>query len=483
MPNISAEPGQGTTVLYAIEPDTGTPRIFSLDVLRGIALLGILLISIWDFGGLSTNEQTRIRLYEKGADHIVLVGLQFLFEGKMRALFALVFGAGMVLYLNKPNRLTFPATSELYIRRQLWLMAFGLVNAFVLLWPGDMLFQYGVMGILLFPFFRMSKKGLLIAAMVCTLIYCGKSFWNYADDKTAYKKYKAVTLVEARIKKDSAVRHNKDSLSGISKAALKVSDSVAKKTDTLTKEQQKDKSAWEGLAKMQRYDSTRAMDTAEMKAMRLGYGKIWSHLLQRTQAKEAMWLYRTGIWDIGSMMLLGMALLGYGFFNVQFSKSKYILLAVAGILGGLLLAWYRLHYGTVKMLDYEKYITGNSIPPNQFFAVERLLLVTGYASLVMLLLRTVLLQWVWKALAAAGRMAFSNYLLQSVVCTLFFYGYGFGYFGRLSQLELYFFVAELWLVQLVFSVLWFRYYNYGPVEWLWRWLTYGKRFPNNKKPL
>ena len=99
----------------------------------------------------------------------------------------------------------------------------------------------------------------------------------------------------------------------------------------------------------------------------------------------------------------------------------------------------------------------------------------------MLLLPLKILYWLWKALSSVGRMAFSNYFMQSIICTLFFYGYGFGYFGRLSQMELYFFVAELWLVQIVFSVIWLRYFNYGPVEWLWRWLTYGKRFPNNKK--
>ena len=481
MPNQFTEPGQGMPASYAIDHDAGASRIFSLDVIRGIALLGILLISIWEFGGFSTNKQTGIRILTKNSDHILLVSMMFLFEGKMRALFALVFGAGIILYMNKPNPLTLPGTQELYIRRQMWLMAFGILNAIVLLWPGDILFQYGVMGILLFPFFRMSKKGLLIAAIICTLIYCGKSFWNYTDDKSAYKKFKAVTVVEEKFKKDSAVRHNKDSISGMTKVELKKSDSLAKKRDTLTKEQQKDKGAWEGMVKGIKYDSTKAGDTTEMKAMHSGYGKMWDHLLQRSQWKEAAWLYRTGVWDIGSMMLLGMALFGFGFFSGGFSKTKYILFAVIGIVAGLSLAWFRLHYGNAKLIDYEKYIAGHALPPNQFFPIERLLMVTGYASLVMLLLRLQILQWLWRALAAVGRMAFTNYLMQTIICTLFFYGYGFGYFGRLSLVQLYFFVIEIWLFQTVFSVMWLRYYNYGPVEWLWRWLTYGKRFPNNKK--
>ena len=481
MPNQSTEPGQGIPASYVIDHNAGASRIFSLDVIRGIALLGILLISIWEFGGLGMNQQTGIRISTKSSDHSLLVSILFLFEGKMRALFSLVFGAGIILYMNKPNQLTLPGTQELYIRRQMWLLAFGVVNAIILLWPGDILFQYGVMGILLFPFFRMSKKGLLIAAIICTLIYCGKSFWNYADDKTTYKKFKAITLVEEKFKKDSTERHKKDSLSGMTAAALKISDSAGKKNDTLTKKQKEDKGAWEGISKGLKYDSTKAKDSAEMKAMHSGYGKMWNYLLQRSQGKEAAWLYRTGIWDIGSMVLLGMALFGFGFFSNGFSKTKYILLTVIGIVAGLLLAWFRLHYGNAKLIDYEKYITGNALPPNQFFPIERLLMATGYASLVILLLRLQILQWLWRALAAVGRMAFTNYLMQTIICTLFFYGYGFGYFGRLSQTELYFLVAEIWLVQTVFSVMWLRYYNYGPVEWLWRWLTYGKRFPNNKK--
>ena len=481
MLNHSSDPGQGTASSFAADHNSNRSRIFSLDVLRGIALLGILLISIWEFGGFSINQQTGIRIGAKGSDHTLLVSILFLFEGKMRALFSLVFGAGIILYMNKPNQLTLPTTQELYIRRQMWLMAFGLVNAFVLLWPGDILFHYGIMGILLFPFFRMSRKGLLIAAIIVTLIYCGKMYWYYADDQTAYKKFKDITLVEEKFKKDSTERHHKDSLSGMTIAALKISDSTGKKNDTLTAEQKKDKGAWEGKVKSIKYDSTKAGDTTEMKAMHSGYGKIWSHLLQRSQGKEAAWLYRTGIWDIGSMMLLGMALFGFGFFKPGFSKTRYVLFAVVGIIAGLAFAWFRLHYGNAKLIDYEKYIVGYALPPNQFFPIERLLMATGYASLLMLLLRLKVLQWLWKAMAAVGRMAFSNYFLQTIVCTLFFYGYGMGYFGRLSQKELYFFVAELWLVQIVFSVIWLRYFNYGPVEWLWRWLTYGKRFPNNKK--
>ncbi len=461
--------------------DTGVTRNFSLDVLRGIALLGILLISIWEFGGFSINEQTRLRLLQKGTDYNLYYYISVFFEGKMRALFSLVFGAGILLFMAKPNRPGLVSTHELYIRRNMWLMGFGIFNAIVLLWPGDILFQYGVMGILLFPFFRMSRRALLIAALVTTLIYCGKMYWNYADDKKAYKKFKAVTLVEQKFKKDSTTRHQKDSIAGLSKDSLIVRDSIGKKNDTLNKEQAKDKGAWEGMVKNLKYDSTNAAVKKDNKEMRSGYGKIWNYLLQRSQFKEAAWLYRTGIWDIGSMILLSMALFGFGFFSADFSKSKYLIIAAMCLIAGFLLAWLKLDNQHSKLVDYAKYIDGHAIPPNQFFPIERLLLATGYAAFILFFIRVNILKWLWGALSAVGKMAITNYFMQTLICTLFFYGYGFGYFGRLSLLQLYFLVAEIWLIQTVFSIIWLRYYHHGPVEWLWRYLIYGKRFPNKKK--
>jgi uncharacterized protein len=478
-------------------------RIFSLDVLRGIALLGILVISIWEFGGFSTNKQTFFRIGTHGGNFKLLSFVSMIFEGKMRALLSIAFGAAIVLFMSKKEQPSTISVSDLYIRRKLWLLIFGIFNAIVLLWPGDILFHYAVLGILLFPFWRMSQKGLLIAVLVTTLIYCGKNYWYYADDKKAYNKYLTATDVEKKFKKDSTERFRKDSIwalehkdsvvarlkrdsvaGNLSKdTAVKklMNDSLAKqaKNDTLTKEQAKDKGAWEGMVKRLKYDST--ADKTENKAMRsTSYAKVWNHLLGKSQEKESYWLYRIGIWDIGSMMLLGMALLGFGFFGTDFPVKKYLLIAVPFIIAGFLLAWFRIHYQDVKLADYANYIDKHAIPFNQFFPIERLLLATGYASLIMVLLRINILNWLWRTAASVGRMAFTNYFLQTIICTIFFYGYGMGYFGRLTQVQLYFMVAEVWLIQIVFSVIWLRHFTMGPVEWLWRYLIYNKKLPFKK---
>jgi uncharacterized protein len=473
--------GTGTPTAVPVSLNDSEKRIFSIDVLRGLAILGILVISIWEFGGFSLNEQTRLRLLHKGLDYSLFGHILIFFEGKMKALFALVFGTGMMLYLTRPNQFTLPQTHEYYIRRQFWLMAFGVIAAFAILWPGDILFHLGVMGVLLFPFARMSRKGLLIAALICTVIYCGKMFWNYADDKKALRKYTTSKKLEEKFKKDSTERHRKDSIAGMPIDSIKVRDSIGKKNDTLTRQQKMDKERWEGITKGLKYDSTKGNEKAEKEAMRSGYGKVWNHLLRRSQEKESVWLYKVGFWEFGSLIFLGMALFGYGYFNNNFSKNKYLLFGIAGIVIGFLLGWWRLELVHDKIPDYEKYIKGHIIAPNQFFPIENIVMTFGYVSLVLWLIRINILKWLWKGLNAVGRMAFTNYFIQIIFCTCFFYGYGFGYFGRLSQLELYYLVIEIWLVQTVFSVLWLRFYHYGPVEWLWRWLIYAKRFPNKKK--
>jgi uncharacterized protein len=466
--------------------DSASSRIFSLDVLRGIALLGILIISIWEFGGFTVNKQTFFRTGTHGGNYYLMSIVSILFEGKMRALFSIVFGACIILFLSKKESTSKFSVPDLYIRRMLWLLLFGIFNAIILLWPGDILYHYAILGILLFPFWRMSRRGLLIAALITTLIYCGKNYWNYADDRKAYKKFTAVAAVEKTFAAtDTVVKKKIDSLLKVQStdplSNKLANDTLLKKNknDTLTKQQAKDKEAWEGMVKGLKYDST--ADKNENKAMQsTSYAKIWNHVLGRTQYKESYWLYRTGIWDIGSMMLLGMALFGFGFFGNSYSVKKYLLIAIPCIIAGLLLAWFRIHYQDIKMVDYAKYIDKNRVPFNQFFPVERFLLALGYAGFIMVLIRIRILNWLWSTLATVGRMAFTNYFLQTIICTAFFYGYGMGYFGRLSQAKLYFMAAEVWLILIVFSVIWLKYFTMGPVEWLWRSLIYWKWMPLKK---
>jgi uncharacterized protein len=157
---------------------------------------------------------------------------------------------------------------------------------------------------------------------------------------------------------------------------------------------------------------------------------------------------------------------------------------MSGIAAGLLLGWLRLHEQQLALQDYIKFLGNHALPFNIFFPFERLLMSLGYAGMVMLLLQSRFLQRIWRGLAAAGKLALTNYLVQSIFLTLYFNGYGMGFYGRLNQFELYFLAAEVCLVQIVFSIFWLQYYHYGPAEWLLRRLAYGKGFRNRKvKPV
>lgn len=436
-------------------------RIPSLDVLRGLAVLAALLVSVWVFGGFTDNSQKALLVQSKGWNYRVFGAVELLVNGKMRALIALVFGAAMVLFLTRETPPGKQPAGDVFIKRQLWLISFGVFNGVVLLWGNDLLFHLGVMGILLFPFFRASAKGLLLAALLTTAVYCGKYYWNHRDDRQAYNKYLAVTALEKKYEKDSVAKAQKG---------------LAVKKDTLTKLQRRDKSAWEGILAANKFDGKK--DDPNTKAMRGGsYTKTWSHLLWTTQIREADWTYRLGIWDLASLVFLGMLLYKIGFFSRRFARSRYLLFGVVAIGGALLLGWYRLHFQQVSLRDYTQFVKSAALPYNFFFPVERAAMALGYASLVLFLLPVRALGRIWRGLAAVGKLSLTNYLAQSLICTLFFYGYGMGYFGRLSQFQLYFFALELMLVQVAFSVLWLRFFNYGPAEWLLRRLSAGRWLP------
>lgn len=479
----------GSESIHVNEPASANsiqPTLLPLDVIRGVALLGLLVVAIWEFGGFTPNEQIFYRKGPHGGNYVLLTAVSVIFEGKMQALFALVFGAGIVLFLTKQQPTSIPA-ADAYMRRQLWLLLFGIFTAFILLWPSDILYPFAVVGILLFGFWRFSARGLMIIALVFMLIFFGKQFWNYRDDKKDYKKYLSVTLIEKRIKQDSTARAKKDSTlrtkdSLVYKnewAKIKIADSIAKKKDTLTKKQKEEKGKWEGMVKATKYDSAK---TASLnKNMRdNSYTKVWNSVMRRSQEKEAIWLYRIGLWEIGSMMLLGMALLKFGFFTPGRPAGKYFLLALLLITIGAGLAWYRLHYYNTSLADYESYVKSNNIPFNFFIPAENLIMATGYAALILSILRLKILDWLWRSIGLVGTMALSNYLLQCLVCSSFFYGYAFGYFGKLEQWELYLMVVELAIIQIVFSVLWLRYFLLGPMEWLWSCLIYRRWLPLNK---
>ncbi len=130
--------------------------------------------------------------------------------------------------------------------------------------------------------------------------------------------------------------------------------------------------------------------------------------------------------------------------------------------------------------DFTGYIDRYRISPDLLYDFRRGLQALGHASLLILIYRSKLVPWLMRALANVGQMAFTNYLVQSIICTWFFYGYGFGNYNKLQFHQLYYVVFSVWIFQLIVSSIWLRYFRFGPFEWVWRSLTYWKKQPMKK---
>ncbi|MDO8898490.1 MAG: hypothetical protein Q7V19_12645, partial [Bacteroidales bacterium] len=146
-------------------PLIASERIDSLDVIRGIALLGILLMNINGMGLPFAYSDPTIAGGADGLNLKVWIVNNMLFEGTMRGLFTLLFGAGVILLTSRLEKSGAGiTTADIYYRRTLWLLLFGIVNVYVLLWHGDILYPYAIFGLMLFPFRNASVKKLFLVA-------------------------------------------------------------------------------------------------------------------------------------------------------------------------------------------------------------------------------------------------------------------------------------------------------------------------------
>lgn len=489
---IEASQPADASSIQAFSPhyEPGPARIQSLDILKGIAVTLGLLVSIYYWGGFSEGMQNALIGNPTGLRYRIYAAISLLVQTKMMSLISLVFGAGIVLFFVRPHLGSAISNNDLYVRRNMWLILFGVFNGIVLLWPVDIVFHLGIMGLLLFPFPRMATKYLLITTIVLLAINTGKIYWNYHDDTKAYSKFVVADSISKKIKVKDSIGKRQDS---IAKLALAPSDSVGRKAidkkrdslkkkagDTLTKKQQQDLQAWEGVAGKFKWEKKN--DSSKIKAAQeRSYSKIWDSTLQEIQGREAAWFYRMGIWQFGSIMLLGMWLFKLGFFNGRLRADQYLWIALAGIGVGLLCGWFRLYYNNAAILNYTKYIQKHELPFTILWPLERAFMVVGYASLVMFFITKGWLKGLFNMFSDIGKMALSNYILQTMLCSIIFYGYGMGYYARIGQAGLYFLAAEIILVNIVFSMVWLKYFHLGPAEWLLKSLTHKRKMPFRKK--
>lgn len=425
-------------------PVTQSERIIIIDSLRGIALLGILLMNIPYFAIPDPAADNITVMNEWGTiNQRVWYVINWIFDGTQRAIFSMLFGAGVILFMTRlEKRMDGTAPADYFIRRQLWLLVFGLFDAFILLWTGDILFEYAIMGIILFPFRKLKPKYLFICAGVCLLLMTAR------ENRQLYNQKNIIIKGEAIAKLDTT----KVRLTDVQKEELGAMTALKEKDDSaiLKKEMQKN-----------------------LKMVHGNYGDLYKIFGDLSAQFEQHFTYY-GLWDILLFMFLGMAFFKTGVLTGDAPSKLYWLLFVAGLSLGLILGYFRLqpyfkyHFST---FNFYKYV------PFEYYEITRTFRSLGIFGFVMLLYKSGWFKWLFAWMRPVGQMAFTNYLMQSILGGIYFYGIGFGMYGKLQRYEIYFVVPVIWLIEIVWSHIWLRYFRFGPLEWLWRSLTYWKRQP------
>ena len=411
-------------------------RIEALDFVRGVALCGILLMNITGIGLPDGYVNPMNSGGATGANLWAWIITEVGFEGTQRALFSMLFGASVILLTSRLEAAGQPDAADIYFRRNLWLIGFGLVNGFIFLWEGDILYAYGVTALFLFPFRKLPAKHLLALGLLVLLL---ATAWTGSETRDTLSKHQPYL------------------------------DAVAVRNHggPVTEAQQSAIDAWEearGAFKSSRAEVQEAVD-----AHRGGYASAFEHNLPGVTWWQSRGIYRY-FFDLFGMMLIGMGLFRLGVLTLDRPARLY---------WGMLVLGYGI--GVAVNVTETRWIIDHGFSAVSFaqahisYDLGRLAMTVGHLGALLLFVRSGALGWLRRAFAAVGQMAVTNYLTHSVVCGFLFIGLK--WYNTLERHELYYVVFAIWAAQLAISPLWLKYYRFGPVEWLWRTLTYVKRQP------
>jgi uncharacterized protein len=399
---------------------TETDRILTLDVLRGVAVMGIFSVNVIAFA-MPEAAYFNPSAYggTSGANLAVWAANFILVDGKMRGLFSLLFGASALLVVQRAEAAGRAARGA-HFRRMAWLLVFGLCH-FFLLWYGDILTLYAAIGLLLWRFRNRSVRTLLLwaaALLLLDLVLMGFFAWGFvAAEAAATAPHAGAEAV--------ATWH---AMAG---------SFMPPAPDALARDLALYRGAWPGIV-------------AERAA------HAWSDPLVQLAFGTAETL---------GYMLLGMAGLKSGFLTGAWEPRRYRRIAILGLLIGVpafaLLAW----------IDWRSGFRTSTIFTASFALAPpfRLAMMAAYAALILLFARHAAA--LRDRVAAAGRAAFTNYLGASLAASLLFDGYGFGLYGHLSRWQAWLVAPCFWALMLFWSKPWLERYRYGPFEWLWRSLA------------
>ena len=397
-----------------ISPISSQERIEILDVLRGLAVCGILIGNMQWFSGYGMMPPSVAR-QSPFADQIIHFLLWVFVEGKFYSIFSFLFGFGFALQIGRAEERG-DLKASLFKRRLFWLLVIGLLHAY-LLWAGDILSVYAVMGFVLILFRKKTNGALLKWAFALMVI----PILTYI---LLYVLFVAFVPPEALAKLDAAqIDFWKESVRKVSQSSY---------LQIIT-------------------------------GFNLNYivGRYASLLLEMRLPK------------ILAMFLLGFYAYRRGFFQDLSRHQPFIRRVLA----------YGLILGLIGNIAFAKFAGAEAVfPPSPAGVVGVVSYAFGVPALALAFIALVATLWqkaAWRrvlaVLAPVGRMALTNYLLQTVICLSLFYGYGFGQFGRFGATKATLIALAIFLFQILMSARWLKYFSYGPLEWIWRQLTYRQR--------
>ena len=400
-------------------------RIVTLDFIRGIAVLGILFPNIVAYANplLAYFWPPALPGGATAFDEAVWVGQLVLIDGKFRGLFTLLFGAGMMLFIERVWARG--GTRWLQARRLLWLALFGLAH-FYLLWFGDILFLYAVSGLVALSMLKWSARTQLRVGIA----------WYLAG----------ALVFSALIGGEAAV-------------------------ENIPAMQQQAPEHYQQLLE----GNAHSIEEAEAEN-RLMAGASYGAIVWHRVTGEISFYFEVVFFSLlGTipLMLIGMGLYRMGLFERGFDREKMRRWGWIGFIGGAALTvpialW-------AQQLGFPMMLTQFAFNGPVLFL--QLPMVIGLAALLSLWAPSAARSWLGQRFVAAGRMAFSNYIGGSAVMMLIFHGWAGGLWGQFHRDGLLAFVLLGWVLMLAWSKPWLERFRYGPLEWLWRCLTYGKRFP------
>ena len=391
-----------------IQSKISVHRIHSLDLLRGFAVLGILIMNITSFSQVNIAYMNpTIGAGLEGYNQYFHAFNYIFADTRFMSIFSILFGAGVVLFTNNAEAKG-KRVGELHYKRMFWLLLFGLLHAYFI-WEGDILVAYAICGCLIHLLRKKTIRALLIMSIILFIVPLTFNLMTYYG-------------------------MNVEELESTFAFFYPSSEEIA----------------------------------TEVKVMQGSFlEQIPIRLENAIEFQTLIFMIET-FWRTTSLMLLGMILYRKGVLSANKSVSYYSKMILVGFGIGLIISLIGLNqsYNSGWSGAYVMSIGAN------YKLISGIFIAIGYIGFVMWCFKKGIFKKLQNRLQSAGRMAFTNYIGMSLICSLIFNGHGLALYGTFDRLQQFLVVVFIWVLILIVSPLVLRKYRYGPLEWLWRKLTY-----------